>query len=135
MDNCSIYSIFISILKSQGSSKLVVPELFTQLLIHLNSYRSKICITNGRLICEVISRLLISYICEVISRHSIISIGMLVHHTAIRSVTPQKGLNYFRIKTLKELVENHALSDSFQETSALILLSAAATKLFSFVDV
>jgi len=26
MDNCSIYSIFMSILKSQGSSKLVVPE-------------------------------------------------------------------------------------------------------------
>jgi len=65
MDNCSIYSIFISILKSQGSSKLVVPALFTQLLIHLNSYRSKICITNGRLMCEVISRL------------PIISIGML----------------------------------------------------------
>jgi hypothetical protein len=52
-----------------------------------------------------------------------------VHSAAIRSVTPQQGLHYFRNTTLVELVENHPLSENYQQKRKKNVLLAVATLL------
>jgi hypothetical protein len=50
-----------------------------------------------------------------------------VHSAALRSVSPQQGLRYFRNTTLVELVEDHPLSESFKlKMRSDAVLSAAA---------
>ena len=43
-----------------------------------------------------------------------------VHMSAIMSVTPQQGLNYFKKTALTELVENHPLSESNMELATAV---------------
>ena len=50
-----------------------------------------------------------------------------VHMEALRSITPQMGINYFKNTTLVELVENHPDSEEYMdmcEAASTVLLAA-----------
>jgi hypothetical protein len=53
-----------------------------------------------------------------------------VHSAALRSVTPQQGLHYFRNTTLDELVENRPLSESVQLRMENEAVAAAIVAVF-----
>jgi len=45
-----------------------------------------------------------------------------IYLLAIMSVTPEQGLNFFKKTTLVELIENHPLLETFEETTACTFL-------------
>jgi transposase len=57
-----------------------------------------------------------------------------VHIAALQSITPQQGLNYFKKTTLIELVENHPLSEDYQQTCVQAAAETVVLVILIFLD-